>query len=159
MVRGLDIFREHFRDQTDSYLLIGGTACHLLFGEVGIEFRATKDLDIVLCVETMDTQFVQALWDFIKAGEYGRREEEGAKRQYYRFKGPASDGFPYMLELFSRKPDALTPVEGSHLTPIPVGEDVSSLSAIVLDDDYYRFLMAGRIVVDGIAVVGPDRLN
>ena len=33
MVRGLEIFTEHFRDQTHSYLLIGGTACDLLFGE------------------------------------------------------------------------------------------------------------------------------
>ena len=158
MVRGLDLFREHFRDQTDSYLLIGGTACDLLFGEAGLAFRATKDLDIVLCIEALDTHFAQVLWDFIKAGQYGRREEDGAKRQYYRFKEPASEGFPYMLELFSRKPDALTLAEGSHLSPILLGDDVSSLSAILLDDDYYRFLMDGRTIVEGLAVVGPERL-
>lgn len=158
MVRGLYVFREHFRDHTDSYLLIGGTACDLLFGEAGIEFRATKDLDIVLCIEALDTHFAQALWDFIKAGQYGRREEDSTSRQYYRFKEPASEGYPYMLELFSRRPDALTPAEGSHLTPIPVADDVSSLSAILLDDDYYKFLLGGRRVVEGVAVVGPERL-
>jgi len=34
--------------------------------------------------------------------------------------------------------------EGSHLTPLPVEEDASSLSAILLDNDYYNFIRAGR---------------
>jgi hypothetical protein len=158
MVRGLDTFREYFRQHTDSYLLIGGTACDVLFREAGLEFRATKDLDIVLCVEALDTLFVRTLWDFIKAGEYGQKQQERAGRQYYRFRQPASAAFPSMLELFSRQPDALSPTGGSHLTPIPVEGDMSSLSAILLDADYYRFLINGRRLVDGIAVVGPERL-
>jgi hypothetical protein len=27
MVKGLDLFREHFREYADRYVLIGGTAC------------------------------------------------------------------------------------------------------------------------------------
>ena len=27
MVRGLEIFRQHFKDFTDNYIIIGGTAC------------------------------------------------------------------------------------------------------------------------------------
>ena len=34
-----------------------------------------------------------------------------------------------MLELFSRKPDVLQLAEGSHLTPLPMEDDVSSLRA------------------------------
>jgi len=30
MVKGLDLFRDHFRDFTDRYVLIGGTACDLV---------------------------------------------------------------------------------------------------------------------------------
>ena len=52
MVRGLDLFREHFKDFADRYVLIGGTACDLIMSEVGLQFRATKDLDIVLCIES-----------------------------------------------------------------------------------------------------------
>jgi hypothetical protein len=44
-----------------------------------------------------------------------------------------------MLELFSRLPDALDHAEGSELTPVPVDDEVSSLSAILMDDDYYAF--------------------
>ncbi|MFT5274935.1 MAG: hypothetical protein ACI9J2_001469, partial [Saprospiraceae bacterium] len=36
MVRGLDHFREYFKDFQDSYALIGGVACDLAMGEAGI---------------------------------------------------------------------------------------------------------------------------
>ncbi len=48
MVKGLDLFREHFRGYADRYVLIGGTACDLAMGEAGLDFRATRDLDIIL---------------------------------------------------------------------------------------------------------------
>lgn len=60
MVKGLALFREQFRAYTGQYILIGGTACDLLMGEAGLEFRATKDLDIVLSVEALDAEFVRA---------------------------------------------------------------------------------------------------
>ena len=63
-----------------------------------------------------------------------------------------------MLELFCRAPDGIKLVEGSHLTPIPLDEAVASLSAILLDDDYYAFIMAGRKESDGLPWVGEDRL-
>ena len=46
-MRGLDRFKAHFEPFADRYVLIGGTACTLVMEEVGLEFRATKDLDIV----------------------------------------------------------------------------------------------------------------
>ena len=48
MVRGLDVFREHFTGHADQFVLIGGTAATLAMEEAVLEFRATKDLDIVL---------------------------------------------------------------------------------------------------------------
>ena len=32
-------------------------------------------------------------------------------------------------------------------------EDISSLSAILLDDDYYEFLKQGKVTVDGVTVL------
>ena len=63
-----------------------------------------------------------------------------------------------MVELFARAPDGLEPAEGSQLTPIPLEEAVSSLSAILLDDAYYEFIMTGRREVEGLPWVGEDRL-
>lgn len=158
MVKGLDLFREHFRGFADCYLLIGGTACDLAMGEVDLEFRATKDLDIVLCVEALDKEFVEAFWAFIRDGKYKIQERSTGKRQYYRFQKPEVESYPVMLELFSRKPDVLSLDKDSHLIPIPTDEDVSSLSAILLNDDYYDFLCAGRKESDGLVFVGAEQL-
>ncbi len=48
MVIGLGMFRSHFAPFKDHYLLIGGTACAVLMQDSGLDFRSTKDLDIVL---------------------------------------------------------------------------------------------------------------
>ena len=65
---------------------------------------------------------------------------------------------PAMLELFCRAPEGIRLAERSHLTPIPIDEAVASLSAILLDDAYYEFILAGRREVDGLPWVGEDRL-
>ncbi len=158
MVVGLDVFGTHFSEYCDQYVLIGGTACYLAMDEVGLGFRATKDLDIVLCVETLDRRFVAAFWDFIHKGGYRHQERSTGKNQYYRFHKPEETGYPHMLELFSRAPDALSPASTNHLTPIPVGNDQSSLSAILLSHDYYQFLHEGRREIRGLSYVGPEHL-
>ena len=56
MVKGLGVFRNHFRDLTDQFVLIGGAACDIAMENVGLTFRVTKDLDIVLCVGTLLAQ-------------------------------------------------------------------------------------------------------
>ena len=64
-----------------------------------------------------------------------------------------------MLELFSRVPDGLRFVPPGHLTPIPMDEQISSLSAILLDEDYYQFVLSGRKKKHGLpSWVGEDRL-
>ena len=68
MVRGLEQFKKHFAQFADRYVLIGGTACTILMEEAGLEFRATKDLDIVLCIEALDREFGKAFWQFIQTG-------------------------------------------------------------------------------------------
>ena len=90
--------------------------------ELGQEFITTKDLDIVLCIETLDRDFTQAFWDFIKLGEYNNCQKSTEKRLFYRFYGPKQKGFPEMLELFARVSDALDLKESSILTPIPVDD-------------------------------------
>lgn len=82
MVIGIDSFREKFKDYTEYYTIIGGTACDILLTEADLPFRATKDID----------------------------------------------------------------------------DDISSLSAILLNDDFYKFMISGRRVVDGIGVLGAEHL-
>lgn len=86
MVRGIERFKTHFAPFADRYVLIGGTACSLVMEDVGLEFRATKDLDIVLCVEALDSDFVTAFWEFIREGKYKVQEKSTGQKQFYRFK-------------------------------------------------------------------------
>ena len=60
-----------------------------------------------------------------------------------------------MIELFSRKPGYNLEVEEG-IIPIHIDDDTSSLSAILLNDDFYDFMLKGRRVVDGISVLGAD---
>lgn len=156
MIKGLDQFREHFRSFQESYTLIGGAASYLLMDDAGLTFRATKDLDIVLCIEAIDTSFIVHFWEFVKIGGYLNQQRGTENKQLYRFEKPSTEGFPAMLELFSRVPDHLGVAEGAHLTPIPAADEHSSLSAILLDDNYYRCIQHGRQIIDDIPVLGAE---
>lgn len=95
-------------------------------------------------VEALDTEFVVAFWQFIKEGGYQNQQRSTGKRLFYRFFSPLDSSFPVMLELFSRQPNDVLLRDGDILTPIPVDDETSSLSAILLDDDYYHFLHSGK---------------
>lgn len=153
MVIGIDRFRAHFAGHEHQYALIGGAACELIMDEVGLDFRATKDLDIVLIVEALDGAFAESFWAFVEAGGYEIRERSAGEKILYRFQKPKAEDFPAMLELFSRAPAGLQLAEDSRLTPIPIDEAASSLSAILLDEDYYAFLKSMVRVVDGIPLL------
>jgi hypothetical protein len=50
-----------------------------------------------------------------------------------------------MIELFSRNPFNFEIDKSFKLSPIPIDADVSSLSAILMDDDYYHFVISNKI--------------
>ena len=136
MVIGVDRFRAHFAGHEHQYVLIGGAACDLVMDEVGLDFRATKDLDIVLIVEALDRAFAERFWAFIEAGGYEIRERSEGEKILYRFQKPKAADFPAMLELFSRAPAGLELGADSHLAPLPIDEAAASLSALLLDESY-----------------------
>lgn len=80
MVAGIDKFQKYFAGHEDHYAIIGGAACDLLFDEAGLDFRATKDIDMVLCVEVVDAAFGTAFKAFLDAGGYQAANAAPAKR-------------------------------------------------------------------------------
>ena len=152
MIGGIDKFREHFAGQEDKYAIIGGAACAIWFDSVGLEFRATKDIDMVLCVEAIDAVFGAAFEDFLDAGGYEAGEHSDGRKKFYRFHRPTDESYPFMIELFARTPMALNLREDAHLAPIPVDEGVASLSAILLDEPYYEALKGGTSVEAGVTI-------
>lgn len=155
-INGLNKFRDFFKEYNNNYILIGGTACAIIFDEIGEDFRATKDLDIVLIVENINIEFGKKLWEFIKDAGY-TIEAGQEKRCFYRFKGPKSSDYPKMIDLFSRNESLILPKE-SHIIPISISDEISSLSAILLNNDYYDFMISGKRIIDDISVLDEKYL-
>lgn len=62
-----------------------------------------------------------------------------------------------MLELFARTDVGLRDAE-SGLMPIHIDDEVSSLSAILLDEECYRLLVENRTSASGVAVLSVEGL-
>ena len=58
-----------------------------------------------------------------------------------------------MIELFSRKLDSFKLPDNAVLMPLPIDDEISSLSAILLDDDYYELLRQGRRTIEGVSIL------
>jgi hypothetical protein len=117
-------------------------------GDRGLEFRATKDLDIVLIVESLRPEFFRVFWDFVRDAGYEGFIGGEAPRNFYRFKRRRQQQYPWMVELFTRQPFELP--ANVHLTPVPATDGIPSLSAILLEDDYYNLVRASRVTIDGV---------
>ena len=156
MVKGIDTFRRYFTEYEEQYVLIGGAACDIVFESNDTAFRATRDLDMVLIVEALTPEFGEKFWEFIQDGGYRNKSTNGQKPQFYRFDKPEDDAYPKMIELFCRSNFELREMTG--ITPIHIDDEVSSLSAILLNDDYYRILLEGKVVRNGLSVMRPEYL-
>ena len=63
-----------------------------------------------------------------------------------------------MIELFSRPQNHVKLQPDSHLMPLHIDDEVSSLSAILLNDDYYHFLLDGKTITDGISILDAEHI-
>ena len=63
MVSGFTKFKERFQGFENQYVIIGGTACDLIMENEELPFRATKDVDIVLIVESITAEFGRQFWE------------------------------------------------------------------------------------------------
>lgn len=153
MVTGFTKFKERFRGFENQFVVIGGTACDLIMENEELSFRATKDIDLVLIVESITSDFGKQFWEYIKEAGYEHKNKSTGEAQFYRFTCPRSNEYPYMIEIFSRNPKFITLHEDAVLTPLPIDEEILSLSAILLNETYYELLKKGQIIIDGIPVL------
>ena len=153
-MEGLDKFREAFKDFSDNYVIIGGTACDITMTGTEVRARATHDIDMIIVVERMTPQYGERFWQFIREAGYRpekskAKEGESPKYEMYRFVD-GNPGYPEMIELLSRHPDALGEPKGLVIEPLPIDGELSSLSAIIMDDDYYQFTIEHSRLTDNI---------
>ncbi len=153
-MEGLDKFREAFKEFSDNYVIIGGTACDITMTGTEVRPRATHDIDMIIVVERMTPQYGERFWQFIREAGYRpekskAKEGESPKYEMYRFVD-GKQGYPEMIELLSRHPDALGEPKGLTIEPLPIDGEQSSLSAIIMDDDYYQFTIEHSRLTDEI---------
>lgn len=142
-MEGLNKFQETFEAYSDNYVIIGGTACEITMTGTAVRSRATHDIDMIVIAEKMTADFSEHFWQFIREGGYRPEKRKTAKGdtpkyELYRFID-GEPGYPEMIELLSRHPDILDEPKGLAIEPLPIDEGISSLSAIIMDDDYYYF--------------------
>ncbi len=158
MVNGLAKFKETFKGFEEQYVIIGGTACDLIMQNEELPFRATKDVDMVLIVESLTPEFGSQFWNYVKDAQYQHLNKSTGKAQFYRFSAPKNNEYPFMIEIFSRNPEFIILEDDAHLTPLPIDDEVSSLSAILLNESYYELLKTGHSLIDGVPVLQPTCL-
>lgn len=71
---------------------------------------------------------------------------------------PTDASYPYQIELFSRSLGLLNFPKDAHITPIPTDEDLSSLSAILMDDDYHSFTIRHSLQEKGVHIANIESL-
>jgi hypothetical protein len=150
MVRGIEKFKEYFTGYEGNYIIIGGTACDILEENAGQQPRATKDIDMILVVEAFTVDFGKQFWKFVKDGQYNPCRQGNGKQHYFRFLNPDDEAFPKQIEIFTRRPDILQIPEDVKLTRIPIDEDLSSLSAILMNDEYYSYTIEHSTIDNGV---------
>lgn len=153
----LSTFREHFGAYQQQYVIIGGTATLLLLEDAGLSARTTKDLDIVICIESLTVEFVEHFCKFIKAGGYQIWRRSDGQRCLYRFEKPLNNGYPTMIELLSDR-SPLFEMCDRLILPLTLNDETVSLSAILLHPQYYGFLLENKRVLDGLTVASEIAL-
>ena len=146
MVTGIESFKEWFKGNESQYAIIGGTACDILMTEEGLDFRATKDIDLVLIIEAVDVAFGRKFWDYVKQAGYEHCNKSSGVPQFYRFSHPTSNRYPAMIELFTRKLDAIQLPDDAVLTPLPMDEGMQKFVDRMKNEtvDVKQFGLVGR---------------
>ncbi len=161
MVTGFDIFREAMSQFADNFVVIGGTACDVSLANTGRTRHITKDIDIIVIVENLTSDFQKAFWQFVRQGRYriGKRENSVGDSVYalYRFNRPEQEGYPWQIELLSRQSDLLDD-STLKIEPLKVEDSQYCLSAIVMDDDLYRFVVQHSEVREGLRMADEHAL-
>lgn len=158
MVKGIHNFAEYFKEHQGTYIIIGGTACEIIINKAELEPRRTKDIDIIIIIEALTNAFVNRFWEFVNDAGYTTKQVNQTERKHYRFTHPTNEDFPFQIELFSRRPDIFEGSEISKLTKLPTTEDLSSLSAILMDDTYYNLTIQNSQIENGLHYAGIESL-
>jgi len=147
---GLSHFEMHFRELKDQYVIVGGFATLMLLDrELPNHGKATHDIDLVLLTST-STEMVDKIKVYVREGEYTIQKGQQGRYQYYRFIEPQIEGYAKEIELFAAEEHDIELDEGQRIIPIDPEEGRYSLSAIMLDREYFDMIKSNIEEIEGI---------
>ena len=137
---GLSHFQEFCKDLDEHYVVVGGFATLMLLdNEIANHGKATYDIDLVL-LSSNSKEITQRIKQYVKEGEYKIQRGSVDQYQYYRFIEPKKETFAKEIELFASNENMLELDENQRIIPIDPEEGLYSLSAIMLDKEYFEMI-------------------
>lgn len=134
---GFDHFCNFLKGLESSFVIIGGGAAYILMDDDGLEFRATKDVDLVVIARAPELN--ERILTYVKNGGYGSKESTSNLPRYYRFQKPTDPECPKLIEIFARNELGLELEKNQHIIPI-TDPKADKLSVILLDDEYFDLI-------------------
>lgn len=147
-------FKETFEDFPSCYTIIGGTANVIVLESMGIKARATKDYDMLIHEEGRTLEFYKTFHEFLLSGHYIMSTIH-ENENLYRFKTEDVE-FPPINELLCKRPYFRDNWDGE-ITSISFSDE-HSLSAIMLDREYFEFAIVNTEVIAGVSVLNKEGL-
>ncbi|MBI2519771.1 MAG: hypothetical protein HYV97_05120 [Bdellovibrio sp.] len=141
--RGIKHFTDFFKNHENDYVIIGGGAASVTLEDEDLEFRVTKDIDMVLFTNN-STELNKKISEYIFLGKYEVNEKTQSTPQYYRFSEPQNTEFPEIVEIFAKADSEIELKQGQYIIPIQ-NDSVAQLSAILLDDEYFNLIKANAV--------------
>ena len=142
---------KYLKDFNNSYFIIGGQAAAIQLAKIDLNFRVTKDYDIVLVSNSPEEGFYKMLLKLISDGKYENNYVNG-KKNAYRFELPKNPNFPTIIELFCEQgqyPESLN----KRFAKLNLIECEDKISAMVMNKEIYNFALSHKVVESGIAVL------
>lgn len=139
--RGLSHFQQYCKSLQEMYVVVGGFATVMLLDE-GLgdgHGKATHDIDLVL-LTTSSIEMSQRIKQYVQEGKYEIQKGNKDQYHYYRFVKPEIEGFAKEIELFASNENDLKLDDSQRIIPIDPEEGLYSLSAIMLDPEYFEMI-------------------
>ena len=149
-IAGLRHFEAYFEEYKDQYVIVGGFATLMLLErELPNHGKATHDIDLVL-LTSPSREMANRLKSYIREGGYTIQKGQQERYRYYRFIDPKAEGYAKEIELFTSEVYGIELDEGQRIVPIDPEEGLYSLSAIILDLEYFDMIKHNIEEIEGV---------
>lgn len=156
-VHGLKHFSDYFSEDAGYFVIIGGVATNYFLQENDLVGRRTRDIDLVVLANP-NQAFADKMREYVSAGKYRIESDAGGNARNYRFRNPEQELFPKQIEIFSAVPIELKLRDGQTIIPFATSPGLQSLSAILIDSDYFALVKKTSVIREGLPLLSSDGL-